>query len=166
MSKIILFLSIVVLAVSCKDAAQDKSSIREIRWEETTDSLPQKSRVDAKAKTILNDWLEYNALDKSFDKIYTSENIEDFQFLVDELIENQKKMEEGTYPEKFNIPQVKGRQKLFKTYILKTKGDLEYQQNPRESILQMITAFNDLRNQFNVVVNNTLPDELIKNEDN
>jgi len=166
MSKIIFFLSIVVLAVSCKDAAQDKSSIREIRWEETTDSLPQKSRVDAKAQTILNDWLEYNALDKSFDKIYTSEHIEDFQFLVDELIENQKKMEEGTYPEKFNIPQVKGRQKLFKTYILKTKGDLEYQQNPRESILQMITAFNDLRNQFNVVVNNTLPDELIKNEDN
>lgn len=166
MSKIIFFLSIVILAVSCKDAVQDKSSIREIRWEETTDSLPQKTGIDAKAQTIINDWLEYNALDKSFDKIYTSEHIEDFQFLVDELIENQNKLELGEYPAKFNIPQIKGRQKLFKTYVLKAKGDLEYQQNPRESIIQMITAYNDLRNQFNVVVNNTLPDELIKNEEN
>ncbi|SHJ67924.1 hypothetical protein SAMN04488007_1080 [Maribacter aquivivus] len=166
MSKIIFFLIIVTLVTSCKDAVQDKSTIREVRWEETTDSLPTKIRVDAKAQTILKDWLEYNALEKSFDKIYTSENIEDFQFLVDELVENQKLMEEGEYPEKFNIPQIKGRQKLFKTYVLKTKGDLEYMQNPKESMKQMITAFNDLRNQFNVVVNNTLPDELLKNEEN
>ncbi|MDF4201737.1 hypothetical protein PXD56_02140 [Maribacter sp. SA7] len=166
MSKIIFFLIIVTLVSSCKDTVQDKSTIREVRWEETTDSLPQKTRVDAKAQTIINDWLEYNALDQSFDKIYTSEHIEDFQFLVDELIENQNKMELGEYPEKFNIPQIKGRQKLFKTYVLKAKGDLEYQQNPRESIIQMITAYNDLRNQFNVVVNNTLPDELLKNEEN
>ncbi|MEP2277933.1 hypothetical protein [Maribacter sp.] len=166
MSKIIFFLIIVTLVSSCKDTVQDKSTVREVRWEETTDSLPKKTRVDAKAQTIINDWLEYNALDQSFDKIYTSEHIEDFQFLVDELIENQNKMELGEYPEKFNIPQIKGRQKLFKTYVLKAKGDLEYQQNPRESIIQMITAYNDLRNQFNVVVNNTLPDELLKNEEN
>ncbi|WP_282074731.1 hypothetical protein [Maribacter aquivivus] len=166
MSKIIFFLIIVTLVTSCKDAVQDKSTIREVRWEETTDSLPTKIRVDAKAQTILKDWLEYNTLEKSFDKIYTSENIEDFQFLVDELVENQKLMEESEYPEKFNIPQIKGRQKLFKTYVLKTKGDLEYMQNPKESMQQMITAFNDLRNQFNVVVNNTLPDELLKNEEN
>ena len=166
MSKIIFFLLIVTLVTSCKDAAQENTTIRESRWEETTDSLPTKIRVDAKAQNILKDWLEYNTLEKSFDKIYTSENIEDFQFVVDELVENQKLMEEGEYPEKFNIPQIKGRQKLFKTYVLKTKGDLEYMQNPKESMKQMITAFNDLRNQFNVVVNNTLPDELLKNKDN
>lgn len=154
------------MVTSCKDVAQENTTIRETRWEETTDSLPTKIRVDAKAQTILKDWLEYNTLEKSFDKIYTSENIEDFQFVVDELVENQKLMEEGEYPDKFNIPQIKGRQKLFKTYVLKTKGDLEYMQNPKESMKQMITAFNDLRNQFNVVVNNTLPDELLKNEDN
>ncbi|WP_405399729.1 hypothetical protein [Maribacter sp. Asnod2-G09] len=166
MSKIIFFLLIVTLAASCKDAAQENTTIRESRWEETTDSLPTKIRVDAKAQKILKDWLEYNTLEKSFDKIYTSENIEDFQFVIDELVENQKLMEDGEYPEKFNIPQIKGRQKLFKTYVLKTKGDLEYIQNPKESMKQMITAYNDLRNQFNVVVNNTLPDELLKNEDN
>lgn len=166
MSKIISFLILIILVSSCKDAVQENNAIRETRWEDTTDSLPTKIRVDAKAQTILNDWKEYSALEKSFDKIYTSELIEDFQFVVDELIENQNKMDTGEYPEKFNIPQIKARQKLFKTYVLKTKGDLEYRQNPRESIIQMITAFNDLRNQFNVVVNNTLPDELLKNEEN
>ena len=75
-------------------------------------------------------------------------------------------MEAGIYPNSFDIPQIKGRQKVFKTYVLKTKGDLEYRQNPKESLVEMITAFNDLRNQFNVVVNNTLPDELRANEEN
>jgi len=166
MSKIIFFLIMVTLVASCKDAATETATVHESRWEEVMDSLPGKSRVDAKAQTILNDWLEYNALENSFDKIYTSEYIEDFELVVDELVENQKKMEVGVYPVAFDIPQIKGRQKIFKTYILKTKGDLEYRQNPKESILEMITAFNDLRNQFNVGVNNTLPDELRANEEN
>ena len=75
-------------------------------------------------------------------------------------------MEAGIYPASFDIPQIKGRQKVFKTYILKTKGDLEYRQDPKESLIEMINAFNNLRNQFNVVVNNTLPDELRANEEN
>ena len=128
MSKILYFLVLVTLVASCKDAVSDTAIVHESRWEDVTDSLPGKIRVDAKAQTILNDWLEYNALEKSFDKIYTSEYIEDFELVMDELVENQKKME--------------------------------------ESMLQMITAFNDLRNQFNVVINNTLPDELLANEEN
>lgn len=166
MSKILYFLVLVTLLASCKDAVSETAIVHESRWEDVTDSLPGKIRVDAKAQTILNDWLEYNALEKSFDKIYTSEYIEDFELVMDELVENQKKMEMGEYPKKFDIQQIKGRQKVFKTYILKTKGDLEYRQNPKESMLQMITAFNDLRNQFNVVINNTLPDELLANEEN
>ena len=53
---------------------------------------------------------------------------------------------------------------MLKTYILKTKGDLEYRLNPEDSLKEVIQAFNALREQFNVVVNNTLPEDLIKNE--
>ena len=166
MSKIIYFLSLVVLLASCKEEAKELDIVHESLWEGTKDSLPNKIGVNTKANAILKDWLEYNALDKSFDKMYTSEYIEDFELVIDEIIENQKKLEESEYPPKFDIQQVKGRQKLFKTYVLKTKGDLEYRQNPTESIIQMITAYNALRNQFNVVVNNTLPEELLKNEEN
>jgi hypothetical protein len=60
---------------------------------------------------------------------------------------------------------VKGRQKVVKSYILKTKGDLEYRLNPENSIKELITAYNALRKQFDVTVNNTLPTDLIENED-
>jgi hypothetical protein len=166
MPKIILFLFAMMVVFSCKDAVSDSADVQESGWGVVTDSLPAKIKVDAKAQPILNDWLEFNALERSFDKIYTSEFREDFVLIVEELVENQKKMEEGEYPVEFDIPQIKGRQKIFRTYVLKTKADLEYRQDPKESIIQMITAFNNLRNQFNVVVNNTLSDELRTNEEN
>lgn len=166
MSKIIFFLSLIVLVASCKEEVKETTVVHESLWQSTKDSLPVKIGLDTKAHAILKDWLEYNALDKSFDKMYSSDYIEDFELVIDEIIENQKKLEESEYPEKFNIQQIKGRQKLFKTFVLKTKGDLEYRQNPTESMIQMIKAYNDLRNQFNVVVNNTLPEELLKNEEN
>lgn len=165
MPKIIFYLIVILLASSCKEAVSEIENVQEWQWD-VTDSLPNKVSIDSKAQTILNDWKDFMALERSFDKIYSTENREDFVLIVDELVENQKKMEMGIYPTAFDIPQIKGRQKVFKTYVLKTKGDLEYRQNPRESLIEMITAFNDLRNQFNVVVNNTLPDELRANEEN
>ena len=80
---------------------------------------------------------------------------------IDDLIEKQKELVASEYPEKFDIPQIKSRQKVFRTYILKIKGDLYYYQNPEESIMQMFEAYNAFRNQFNVVVNNTLDTNLI-----
>lgn len=160
MPRIFVFLIALLLVSSCKDAVFDTAKVKESGWEITADSLPKKSRVDAKAQNFLNEWEEFTALERSFDKIYTAEFREDFVLTIEELIENQKKMEVSEYPEVFDIPQIRGRQKVFKTYILKTKGNLEYRQDPKQSILEMIKAFNNLRNQFNVVVNNTLPDEL------
>ncbi len=165
MPKNIFFLIVILLTSSCKEAVSEIENVQESQWD-VTDSLPNKVRIVSKAQTILNDWKDFMSLERSFDKIYTTENREDFVLIVDELVENQKKMEVGTYPATFDIPQIKGRQKVFKTYVLKAKGDLEYRQDPKESLIQMITAFNDLRNQFNVGVNNTLPDELRANEEN
>lgn len=166
MPKIFIFLILFGVFFSCRDAVSDTEKVQDPGWEIVTQTLPQKVRVDPKAQSILDTWKEYTVLERSFDKIYTSEFREDFVLIVEELVENQKKMESSEYPTTFDIPQIKGRQKVFKTYVLKTKGDLEYRQNPKESILQMIEAFNDLRNQFNVVVNNTLPEELRANETN
>tara|TARA_R110000744_G_scaffold166310_1_gene283356 strand:- start:167 stop:667 length:501 start_codon:yes stop_codon:yes gene_type:complete len=166
MPKIIFFFIVILLTSSCKEAASEIENVQESQWEVVTDGLPKKVRVDSKAQTILNEWKDFIVLESSFDKIYSTENREDFVLIIDELVENQKKMEAGIYPNSFDIPQIKGRQKVFKTYILKTKGDLEYRQDPKESLIEMINAFNNLRNQFNVVVNNTLPDELRANEEN
>ena len=166
MPKMFIFLIGLVLIYSCRDAVSETTKVQDSGWEIETDSLPKMAMVDAKAQLILDNWKEFAILERSFNRIYTTEFREDFVLTVEELVENQKKLENGEYPEAFDIPQIKGRQKVFKTYVLKTKGDLEYRQNPKESILEMIAAFNNLRNQFNVVMNNTLPEELRANENN
>jgi len=131
----------------------------------STEKWPNKLAVNAEAKTILNDWGEYNALETSFDALYTVENRDDLSLTIENLIEKQKELAASDYPEKFDSPQVKSRQKVFKTYILKVKGDLIYRTDPQESILQMLAAYNALRNQFNVIVNNRLDTDLILEED-
>ena len=40
--------------------------------------------------------------------------------------------------------------------MLKVKGDLYYRKDSRKSVIQMIDAYNALRNRFNIIVNNTL----------
>lgn len=161
----ILFVLFIVLSItSCKDTVVIASNSQKAVWQVSLDSLPKKSAVLPKAQTILNTWKEYAALETSLTKINKTESREDLILLIEELIEAQKKMETSVYPKKFDIPHIKGRQKVVKTFLLKVKGDLEYRQNPQQSLLEMLDAFNELRNQFNVTVNSTLPEELRSNE--
>lgn len=164
MVRLFLFGLILVGLASCKEnkgeiVANDSSanSISSEKW-------PKKSAINAKAQTILNDWIEYQAFETSFDALYTVENREDLSLTIDNLIEKQNDLAASIYPEEFNKPQVKSRQKVFKTYMLKVKGDLIYRTDPQESILQMLEAYNAFRNQFNVIVNNTLDTKLILEE--
>ncbi|SDM37735.1 hypothetical protein [Kriegella aquimaris] len=129
-----------------------------------TASWPKKAVINAKATDIIKDWPKFSAMDTAFDALYTVENPEDVKLVIENLIENQKLLEASKYPEVFDVPQIKSRQKVFKTYILKIKGNLEYRLDVEEPVLEMITAYNALRNQFNVIVNNTLDTKLILEE--
>ena len=113
---------------------------------------------------ILETWPEFNELDVAFDALYSVENNEELILLIDQLIEKQNALTSSTYPEAFDIPQVKSRQKVLKTYILKVKATLEYRKDPIEPTIEMVTAFNGMRNQFNVVVNSTLDTKMILDE--
>lgn len=165
MSKFLYFLLFLVVLGSCKQGVSENETAEESSFEIMANELPKVVPINAKATEILLKWKEYDDFDKSFNRIYTIDFREDLVLVIEELIEKQKLLEKGEYPEQFNIPQVKGRQKVMKTYILKIKGDLEYRINPEDSIKELITAYNAMRDQFNVTVNNTLPTELIENED-
>lgn len=128
-----------------------------------TDTFPSKLALNAKSQDVIKDWSEFKAFDVNFDRIYYAADREDLVLIIDDLVENQKKLEVSNYPEQFDIPQIKGRQKVLKTFILKVKGDLEYRQQPSVAIGEMIAAYNNFRNQFNVEVNNTLPEEFLTN---
>ena len=164
MHKLIFVGVLFLILVSCKEKVQEANSEDAVIQELPTEKWPRKLSVDPKASTILREWPEYNAMDISFDAIYNISNKEDLSLTIENIIEEQKLLEDSEYPIEFDNPQIKSRQKVFKTYVLKVKGDLIYRLNPQESVLEMINAYNTLRKQFNVIVNNTFDSKLLLDE--
>jgi len=151
--------------VSCKEKTQEVAVDDTSVYELSTEKWPNKLSVNSKVRAILGEWPEYNAMDISFDAIYNTGNIEDLRLTLENIIEEQKLLEDSEYPNEFDKPQIKSRQKVFKTYVLKVKGDLIYRLDPEVSVYEMINAYNALRKQFNVMLNNTLDTKLILDEE-
>ena len=51
-----------------------------------------------------------------------------------------------------------------RTFMYKAKGDLMGSRSPTESMIQLFDAYNALRNQFNIIMNNKMELDLIINE--
>lgn len=164
MPKIYYLFTLFIVLLSCKENSREIEAEQDGNWESVASELPRKIVLNPKSKALVEDWLAFKSFDASFDRMYTATYIEDLVLIIEDLVENQKVLEGSVYPDEFNIPQIKGRQNVLKTFILKAKGDLEYRQDPKVSIEEMIAAYNGFRNQFNVQVNNTLLEELKANE--
>ncbi len=159
------FLGVVLLLLfSCKQEGQKVGEDTTSTLEIDSDAWPKRTAIDFKAKPTITAWKEFTELETSFDALYTVENTEDLSLVMDELEAKQKELAKSKFPEQFDIPQIKGRLTLFSTFLLKTKGDLHYRLDVQESVLEMINAYNALRSQFNVIVNNTLDTKLILEE--
>lgn len=164
MIRFILLAIVCITFTCCQDKKPELISNDSSAYEISTEKWPKKSDVNAKAQDILKDWEEYNAFEASFDALYNVANRDDLELTIEDLIEKQNALEISKYPEKFDQPQVKSRQKIFKTYMLKVKGDIFYRTDPQESVVEMIDAYSAFRDQFNVTVNNTLNTDLILEE--
>ncbi len=165
MHKILIIGFLLFMFVSCKEKTQEVGVDDTSGYELSTEEWPNKLSVNSKVRAILGEWPEYNAMDVSFDAIYNAANREDLRLTLENIIEEQKLLEDSEYPEEFDKPQIKSRQKVFKTYVLKVKGDLIYRLDPKASVHEMINAYNALRKQFNVMLNNTLDTKLILDEE-
>ncbi|SHJ71730.1 hypothetical protein SAMN04487911_13216 [Arenibacter nanhaiticus] len=146
---------------------QDKKNVISNETVDTffsVDSLPKPNALNGKASLEVKDWEAFNRLETAFESLYKVANREDLKLVIEDLIEKQKLVAGSPYPEKFDVPQVKSRQKVFETFILKTKGDLEYRVNTKEATIEMIHAYNAFRNQFNVMVNSAMDSTLIFDE--
>lgn len=161
MKKLYILVVFLFVFFSCKNAQKQENITEDSSNEIATQKWSKKTRVNAKATSILTAWPEYNAYDTSFETLYDVAVIEDVTLVLEDLIEKQKLLSASNYPEEYNIPQIKSRQKVVLTYMLKLKADLEYRLDIEESVLQLINANNAMRTQFNVVVNNPLDNDLI-----
>lgn len=164
--RIMLFAGVLLfIFCSCKDKSQETVVEQDSGYELSTEKWPRKLNVNPKVQAILREWPEFNAMDISFDALYNADNREDLSLTVENIIEEQKLLEDSKYPKEFDKPQIKSRQKVFKTYVLKVKGDLIYRLDPEDSVHEMINAYNDLRKQFNVLLSSTLDPSLILDEE-
>lgn len=161
MRKVFVLLIVLTVFLSCNRGRNQADIADVIETEFDIGNWPKKTVVNADAVVILDGWPEYLALEKSFEGIYSIENSADLSLIIEDLIEKQKELAESGYPEAFDKPHIKSRQVALKTYILKTKGSLEYRLDLKEPIVEMIEAFNALRNQFNVILNSKIDVDLI-----
>lgn len=156
MTKTFVFGIFFLLLFACK-GDKDRAGIEATSsFEIFTEDWPKKTVLNPKTSEIIKNWKEFNALQVALDAMYNVANTEDLSLVLEDLIEKQKALEESKYPEPFDKPQIKSRQKVFHTFILKTKGDLVYRIDSKNSVLEMIEAYNTMRVQMNLITNNTL----------
>ena len=150
-----IYVSVFILLGSCKQQENIAAVEEKAEVFFSVDSIPKPKELNEE---------EFIGLENTFESLYRVANREDLVLVIEDLIEKQKTLEASTYPATFDIPQIKSRQKVFKTYILKTKGNLEYRDGTKGSTIEMIEAYNAFRNQFNVIVNSRLDTLLIFSE--
>ena len=127
-------------------------------------NTPKTRTINPEVNDILSSWPEFQAFQNSYDVMYRAENNEDLVLAIDDLLEKEKGLRESTYPETFNKEQIKSRQKVLRTFLLKVKASLAEGTDVNEPIKQMLTARNAYRNQFNLIISSKLDTKLILNE--
>jgi hypothetical protein len=155
---------LLLFSVSCQESAGEKEETKKEEQFFLATSLPQRVILNARATDISKDWVEFNEFNNGIDALFTVENEEDLAFALDDLVERQKLLEASEYPPAFDLPQVRSRQRVIKTFILKTRAAVEYRVDATEPAVEMMEAYNALRNQLNVIVNNNLNTELLSDE--
>jgi hypothetical protein len=164
MRKIMLLLALMSFVHACKDPiAEGPAETDEVAFF-SLDSLPKRVPLNARALEVSQVWVAFKDLDTGFDALSTVENYEDLILVMEDLVAREKKLEESKYPEEFDLPQVKSRQKVMKTFILKTRAAAEYRIEATPPAVEMMKAYNAMRAQLNVIVNNQLDTELLSDE--
>ncbi|WP_343487158.1 hypothetical protein [Allomuricauda sp. d1] len=126
--------------------------------------LPKRIVINEKASSILDDWDAFANFSRSVEILYQARNDEDLKLAVDDLIEKEKALAESEYPEIFDKLQLKSRQRVIKTFLLKTQADLLGNRDATDSAVRMIDAYNAFRSQFNMITNNPLDVKTILDE--
>ena len=150
------FILLAILLSACRGGGNDQVISSNSVVEIDVQQLPKRTAINPRATELLKDWKEFQELETSFDALYRVANNEDLILVLEEIILKQKEMESSEYPEAFDTPQIKSRQKVFKTFLLKLKAAVEYRKDVIPPAKEMLTAYNAFREQFNVTVNNTL----------
>ncbi len=164
MKKIVLIFLFIIGFLSCKDEKSTGEKDQAFTNLLDLKKLPKKVSPSSGATEVLKDWTEYNSLNTAFNAIYNCETDDDLIIVVEDLIEKEKLLSKSEYPEVFDMSDIKSRQKVFRTYVLKIKMNKNFNINPREAVIEMVDAFNAYNNQFSVVINRNIHSKILFDE--
>lgn len=164
MRKLLGLLIVFLVLFGCKKNKDNAQETQNTELVFQYQKMPPKLAINPEATKIVESWKEFMAFATSMDVLYKATNNEDLILAIDDLIEKEKQLAEGTYPELFDVFQVKSRQRVLKTYIYKVKASVLENQETTEPTIEMLEAYNAMRKQFNVIVNSQLDKELILDE--
>ncbi len=164
MKKVFFICALVFLFCSCNEGKKGKEIVEKQSIAFDVKKIPSKLIAGAEAVAVLKDWTEYNAFVTSYDALYKVKDEEGLSLVIEDLIEKQKLLKDSAYPEMFNVPQIKSRQKVFKTYVLKVKGCLEYKIETITATIEMVKAYNSLTKQFSVILKSKVDIDLLLEE--
>lgn len=165
MRKLSCIVIVFIALIGCKkkEAVSSDSEFQELVF--NYQKMPERVAINPEAAAISENWPEFRAFSNSFDVLYKATNNEDLILAIDDLIDKENLLAKSEYPEMFNELQVKGRQRVLKTYLLKVKASILNNAQTTEPTIEMIEAYNALRNQLNVIVNSQLDTKLILDEE-
>lgn len=160
-------LLMLLAATFCACGRKDKTDQDLVAAETTFEyqKMPTRVEINTQARDVLDQWEEFGNLSRSFGILYQAQNNEDLKLAIDDLLEKEKLLSESEYPEVFDKLQIKSRQRVLRTFLLKVQADCNQNRNATESVRQLLDAYNALRTQFNVIVNNRLELELILDDE-
>ena len=164
MPRISFFLLALLLFSGCNTKVEEAQQTLQDASALGAEELPAPVQIDAGAREILDGWAEFRSLEDRMVVLADSGNEEEMKLLLEELKEICKRLEESTFPETFEQPAVRSRLKVIQTYLGKLEAALFYRLDYKEPLFELMESYNALREQFNVIVRNTLSPELFENE--
>ena len=126
--------------------------------------MPKIAAVNGEVAEILEGWEAFQELNSSFQVLFKASNSEDLALAIDDLLEKEKLLRESEYPKAFETSEVKSRQKVLRTFLLKIQASVADRTDVYEPMKQMLLAYNAMRGQFNIITNNKLDVDLILDE--
>ena len=162
MTKIVILGMSLILAVSCKSPDPKEPLEATSVIEAEIQALPELVPLDPRAREIRSTWTQYTSLENRLSALPEVKNREEMELLLEELKQICKQVEENAFPEPFEKPAVRSRIKVLRTYLGKLESANYYRLDYQEPVSELMDAYNAIRQQFNVIVTNTLTPDVFE----
>jgi hypothetical protein len=164
MTKFVIYVLGVLTLLSCRSHGPDEPEGSGSVIEEEIKALPELVSVDPRAREILDQWPHYMSLEKRLPALAEVKSREEMELLLEELNQICQQIEDNAFPEPFERPSVRSRQKLLRTYLKKLEAANYYRLDYQEPVSELMDAYNAMRQQFNIIVGNTLTPDLFEDD--